>query len=171
MSLYPTPPPTTFGLLSDGVDGIRQTLRVMVRLQRQWKKDPGIVALASSLVKNLPQGDTIAEVRALHAFVRDRIRYTNDTYGVETIRTPKATLDSGVGDCDDKSLLLSALLGAIGRPTRFVAMGFKSTESYSHVLAQVRLGPKGKWYSLETIKNVPAGWEPDGATRLLCAYN
>src|SRR3972149_621421 len=158
MSHYPRPRPTTFGELPSGVEGIRRTLRIMVQMQRHWKKDPGIRQLAADLVKNLPQGDTTAEVKVLHAFVRDRIRYTNDIHGIETLQTPRATLEMEVGDCDDKSLLLAALLGAIGRATRFVALGFSAEERYSHVLPQVRLGSRGQWFYLETIKPVEAGW-------------
>jgi transglutaminase-like putative cysteine protease len=163
--------PTTFGTLENGVPGIRETLHHMVRLQRQWKKDPGVRELAAQLVRTLPQGDTTASVKALHAFVRDCIRYTADIDMVETLQTPRATLELGIGDCDDKSLLLASMLGAIGIRSRFIAVGFGAVERYTHVLVQVRLGSEGKWYYLETIKNVPAGWRPKGIKWQLCAHN
>lgn len=156
-------------MLPDGVPGIRQTLKIMCKLQREWRKDPGIRELAARLVRNLPQGDKSGSVRQLHAFVRDHIRYTNDIEGVETIQTPRATLELEIGDCDDKSVLLGSLLGAIGLKVRFVALGFGPVENYSHVLPQVRLG-RG-WYYLETIKPVPAGWSPDNVKWRLEAHS
>lgn len=141
----------------------------MVQLCRKWKKDPGIVELAGSLVRQLPQGDTTSEVQAIQRFVRDCIRYTNDPQGVEWVRDPKACLELGVGDCDDKSLLVCTLLAAIGRPTRYAAIWLKGRDRYSHVCAQARLGRK--WYFLETIKPVEAGWRPRDIERVLYAHN
>jgi transglutaminase-like putative cysteine protease len=171
MNYYPAARPTTFGMLPDGPAGIRQTMKIMVSLVRQWKKDPGVRELATQLVRDLPQGDTTAEVRALHAFVRDHIRYTNDTRNVETIQTPRATLELGVGDCDDKSTLLASLLESIGRPTRFVALAFGTPARYSHVLVETMLGSNRQWYPLETIKPVVAGWAPANVTKKLILHN
>jgi transglutaminase-like putative cysteine protease len=141
----------------------------MVQLCRKWKKDPSIVELAGDLVKSLPQGDKSAEARAVQRFVRDCIRYTNDPRGVEWIRDPKAVLEMGVGDCDDKSLLCATLLESIGCPTRFGAVWLKGSGRYSHVCAQGRLGKQ--WYWLETIKPVEAGWRPRDIERVLYAHN
>lgn len=171
MNLYPTPRPMTLGRVPSGREGIKQTLHVMSRLCRKYKKDPGIVELACSLVRDLPQYDKAGEIRALHAFVRDNIRYTNDIRGVETVRTPRATLEMGTGDCDDKSLLLAALLEAIGKATRFVAVGFGDGTGLSHVLVEVRHGKSGRWVPLETIKPVEAGWSPANVQRRMVAHN
>ena len=169
MSFYSSGRPTQFGELPAGPDGIATTLKLMGDYVKAWKKDPGINQLSTSLVRNLPQGDISAEVKALHAFVRDNIRYTNDTTGVETLRDPRATLEMGVGDCDDKATLLATLLESIGRKTRFVAMGFGPTRDYSHVLVEVRVG-RG-WFPLETIKPVAAGWSPNGVTHRMLYHN
>ncbi len=169
MSLYPSPRPQTIGMLPSGQAGIAATLKVMVKLAREYKKDPGVREVATRLVRNLPQYDVMAEVRALHAFVRDGIRYTGDIRGVETVQTPKATLELGVGDCDDKSLLLAALLESINRPARFVAVGINGGP-FSHVLTETRVGRVGRWLPLETIKPVTAGWSPQNVTSKMFAH-
>jgi transglutaminase-like putative cysteine protease len=171
MNFYPAPRPMTLERIPNGREGIKRTLQAMSRITRVFKKDAGIRELALSLVRDLPQYDTTGEVKALHAFVRDHIRYTGDITRVETIQTPKATLEMGGGDCDDKSTLLAALLEAIGRPTRFVAVGFGAGDGHSHVLVEVRAGKSGKWVPLETIKPVQAGWGPAGVTRRMVAHN
>jgi len=60
---------------------------------------------------------------------------------------------------------LAALLRAIGRPSRFVAMAMHGSDLYSHVLVQTPWN-KG-WMNLETIKPVEAGWTPAGATKIM----
>jgi transglutaminase-like putative cysteine protease len=145
------------------------TLKAMVRLAREFKKDAGVREVAASLVRQLAQYDTAGEIRVLHAFVRDGIRYTSDIAGVETLQTPKATLEMGVGDCDDKALLLSALLESIGKKTRFVAIGMCG-RPLSHVLVEVRMGRKGRWLPLETIRPVEPGWFPPDVTSKMEAH-
>jgi hypothetical protein len=171
MNLYPAPRPMTLARIPSGREGIKQTLQAMSRLTRQYKKDSGVRERACQLVRNLPQYDSAGEVKALHAFVRDNIRYTNDITRVETVQTPRATLELGVGDCDDKSVLLASLLESIGRPTRFVAVGFGEGGGHSHVLVEVLAGRSGRWVPLETIKPVEAGWEPAGIKRRMVAHN
>ena len=169
MSLYPEPRPMTLGLVPDGPEGVAATLRAMVKLARQYRRDPGVMQLARRLVTHLPQYDRAGEVKALHAFVRDSIRYTNDPQDVELLQTPRATLEMGTGDCDDKSTLLASLLASIGRRARFVAIGMRPLgNSYEHVLVEVQNG-KG-WLPLETIKPVEAGWYPKGVARRMVAH-
>lgn len=171
MNFYPGARPTVMGRIPSGREGIKATLQAMSRLVRSFKKDQGIRELASSLIRDIPQYDLNGEVRALHAFVRDCIRYTNDIRGVEMVQTPRVTLERGTGDCDDKSTLLATLLESIGRPTRLVAVGFHEGGGHSHVLVEVRLGRAGKWVPLETIKPVEVGWQPAGIKRRMVAHN
>lgn len=168
MSFYPTPRPYTLGSVPDGDEGIAATLRIMVGLARQYQKDPGVRELAASLVSSLPQYDRLGEVKALHAFVRDSIRYTNDPVNTELVQTPVATLQMGVGDCDDKATLLATLLESIGRPARYRAVAIGPSNDLSHVLTETRLG-KG-WLPLETIEPVPVGWFPPNVTRSMLAH-
>jgi len=171
MNYYPAPPPMLIGRVPSGREGIKRTLHAMSRMVKAFKKDSGVRALAGELVREVPQYDGPGEVRALHAFVRDCIRYTGDIAGVETLQTPRRTLETGIGDCDDKSTLLAALLESINRKTRFVAVGFQEGGGLSHVLVEVRAGKSGKWVPLETIKPVPAGWRPAGIKREMVAHN
>ncbi|MBW3003219.1 transglutaminase-like domain-containing protein [Candidatus Woesearchaeota archaeon] len=59
-------------------------------------------------------GIKMCQIKALVYFVRDRIDYVSDPEYREYIQTPEATLYSGAGDCEDKSVLLVGLLKAIG---------------------------------------------------------
>lgn len=147
----------TLQALPDGIAGVKQTLALMVKLTRAGKDTWPVRRLAERLVIDLPQKSYLAEVRAIHEYVRDHIRYTLDIRDTETLATPEQTILRGLGDCDDKSLLVSALLESIGHPTRFVAVG-REPMDFCHVLVETRIGEK--WVSVETTENVPVGWYP-----------
>ena len=150
-------PPSTLQMIPSGPAGTRKTLSIMRQLVRAGKKSLAVRQLAVSLTKGLTQKDWAAEVSAAHAFVRDRIRYTKDINGVETLHTPEMVLQNAQGDCDDKSILLASLLESLGHKTRLVAVGFRKN-SYSHVYPEVLLG--NDWISLETTEPVNIGWKP-----------
>lgn len=145
--------------LSSGLAGIRETLNYMRRFVDQYKTHPVIRELALKLTRGINQKAYSEEAGALCAFVRDRIRYTRDINGVETVQTPLKTLEYGAGDCDDKATLLAALLESIGFETRFHAMGFKP-QDVSHVLLECDIN--GTWVALETTEPVAMGWIPQG---------
>lgn len=140
-----------------GKAGVVATLKLMRNLVRQYKKDLTIRNLALSIIRNLNQKAWKDEIKYIHAFVRDKIRYVRDIRGIETIYTPVQILNVKQGDCDDKSVLLATLLESINHPTRFIAVGF-IPKNYSHVYVETKLGKK--WIPLETTENVPMGWEP-----------
>src|SRR5271168_1090320 len=162
-SFYPAARPMTLRGLPGGRAGTAETLKEMARLAKEGARDAGVIQVASELVRNLGQYDRVGEVCALHAFVRDSIRYTNDPIDLELVRTPRAILEMGVGDCDDKSILLACLLRCIGRPSRYVAIMMKGQSSFSHVYVETPLGKR--WIPLETIKPVAAGWGPDNVIK------
>lgn len=143
----------------------------MRELVRNFRKNLTIRNLAGSLVGNLRQKDFNGEIKTLHAYVRDSIRYLKDIHGVETIQTPLVTLQNQFGDCDDKATLLASLLESIGHPTRFVAVGFQNPGDYQHVYVESRAGNRVSWIALETTQNVPAGWEPKNVVTRLRVYN
>lgn len=151
--------PTYLGALPPGESGTRATLDVMRRLARRFKTDDTIRTTAIELTADLPPKDWAGQVRALFTFVRDRIRYTRDVFGVETLQTPIVTLDLAAGDCDDKSTLLAALLLSIGHPARFVAVGFTSPGNYQHVYVETLIGKS--WFALDpTVQTATVGWRP-----------
>lgn len=131
----------------------------MAEIIRDSSRAPEIVAKARSLVRNLPPGDYAGEAAALHAFVRDRIRYTGDPYSEDLYAWPHVTLQQGAGDCNNKVLLFGALARALGFPVRLL-FAFKNaapdlrTEFPSHVLAAVDVykgeRERRQWWPVET---------------------
>ena len=69
---------------------------------------------------------------------------------------------SRMGDCDDQSALLGALLESIGIPTRFVVAGY-SGDYFEHVYLQAWLDSDG-WVDMDATEPHPMGWSPPDAT-------
>lgn len=164
------PTKATLRGIPDGMPGAITTLKVMRDLVRASIREPA-QRVRETALGITSSGGWIAQIREIQSWVQDNIRYiqdpTDDTGGVELVQTPQKTLDYAAGDCDDQSVLVSALLSALGHPTRFIAVGFNG-QPLSHVLVQTKVGSSGDdrrdWASVETIQPQPLGWFPPGVT-------
>lgn len=137
----------------------------MRRLVQEAVQRLDVTQVAHDLVRELPGRDARAELGRLLAWVRDRLRYTNDPVGplrsIELVKAPWAALEEierhgrFVGDCDDAVVLLAALLGAVGRPVRIVAgpVDAKRPLELSHVWLEAWDGER--WTALDPIM---PGW-------------
>lgn len=150
-------------VVDNGPRGTRQTLQRMAAIIRRSIGDAELRQYAGRIVRGLPQKDFRGEIEAVHAFVRDRIRYTLDPQGIELLQEPRYILQERVGDCDDKSILVCSLLGNLGHRTRLIAVG-PSMRSFVHVFAQVRdrrvaneRDPRA-WINLECTEPWPVGF-------------
>jgi transglutaminase-like putative cysteine protease len=132
--------------IPNGTAGTKETLKQMARFVRAGKTHPHIFTLARRLIANVPQKDWAGEARAIHKFVRDKIRYVKDVAGVETVQTPEKTLEFRSGDCDDKSILVASLLQSIGHPVRFVVVG-PEPNKFTHVYVETKIGRR--WVAVE----------------------
>jgi len=128
-------------------------MKTMKSLINQGKKNPRVRLLAGDIVRYLSPKDWINEARSIQRWVRDNIRYTKDIVGVETLHSAEKVLELGYGDCDDKTILVAAMLESIGHPTKLKAVGF-SKKSLSHIYPLVKI--KNKWIPVETTEK---GWE------------
>lgn len=105
--------------------------------------------------RGLKQKDFTGEARRCLEYVRDNIRYVRDIADVETLHDPVTLLKIGAGDCDDKAILLAALLLSIGHDRlRFIAMA-QAPDQYGHVWLQDYIG--GCWVDLEPTEPIPFG--------------
>lgn len=145
---------TNYNLLGSysGVSGIKQTLSRMSEIVTGYKTAPWIRETALSVLSPIPEKNFKVEAATLLHFVQERIRYTLDVAGVETLQTPVQTMRIGQGDCDDQSMLLASLLMSVGLKARFAAVG-QVRGVYSHVLVQVNIA--GAWVFADPIMR---GW-------------
>lgn len=143
--------------IGSGNSGVIDTLKVMRRMVREYRRNPEIISTAQQILQAVPEKWWIAELSALLRFVQYQIRYTLDVDEVEVLQSPVHLLQTMQGDCDDKSTLLATLIEASGHKAKFVAVGFDGI-NLSHVLVAAQVGED--WISLETTEQVNAGWFP-----------
>lgn len=173
-----------------GLDAVRATLKKMAAIIRKYTSDATTVNAARALCVNAGVRDQRVDrrkcIQVLQNFVRDHIAYFYDPRMTELLQTPPQTLSVGTGDCDDKTILLMALLESIGMETEILAVGGSGKgwdpqgvnpvdpslpPAFSHVLGAVRCGPlTGRlppfldgWLILETIvAGAQPGYKPPG---------
>lgn len=162
--------PVSRSVLPEGEAGVDVTVQKMAELAHsQWgSKSARIRALAMNIINRarVPQKDYYGEIVAIHNWVKNplNIRYFRDPVGQETLATPEQTaFNLKGGDCDDKTVLEMALLGAVGIPTYPVVVG-TSPGSYSHVYLHAVVPPgrhrkAGQVVPLDPIMPWPAGAE------------
>lgn len=154
----------TRGRLPAGDAGTRRTLEMMRSLAAEGSKDVRVRETAIAILRSAQARahDNVAELRALFQFVRDRIRFTSDILGVETLQGPAYTLRVMAGDCDDRATLLVALARSVGLPVdlsfKVVATNARAPGRFSHVYVVGTVG--GKRIAMDpTYGDNRLGWE------------
>jgi len=118
----------------------------MQKLAREGAKDQLVRLTAINTVRGAgARGhDPTAQLGALFRFVRDRVMFIGDVAQVETLQSPRFTLHSMAGDCDDRAILLVAMARSIGIPAdlkfRVIAANPKAPSRFSHVYVVARIG-------------------------------
>jgi hypothetical protein len=193
----------TLSIGDNGLDAVRGTLKKMAAVVRKYSSDVTTGTTARDILRMGGISDirkhkqARASIALLQHWVRDNIAYVYDPPEVELIQTPPYTIEHETGDCDDKAILLNAMLSSVGFQTAFLAVGgngpgWSSADGmgssdgiedadgipppFSHVLSSVKLGSssgRGPWYldgwtPLETIvPGAEPGWMPPGVAVIL----
>lgn len=141
----------------------------MELLIEEAKTEPTIRRIAASVLKKkksdgsweVGERDWKGEVVALFDYVRENVRYTLDIAEVELFQRPERTLELGIGDCDDETMLLAALLRNVGYPVALKAIGLRGNDYYQHVYLIVGIPPENPstWMALDPSRPEEPGWE------------
>jgi hypothetical protein len=83
-----------------------------------------------------------SQLAVLFHFVKKRMRYQADPYGIEYTENPLMALRLGAGDCDDQAILMASLLGSMGIPWRLHHLiNFDSDgDKIAHLIAEAYVG-------------------------------
>ena len=145
--------------LPDGAPGTAATVAIMAQLAAgaHGAQSPAIRDLAVSIVAGVPGMDFAGELAAVLGWVRSHCTYRLDPVDLERVQTPAVSLEQRAGDCDDLAVLVAALVGALGHPSRFVTGGMMRG-AWSHVWLEADAG--GRWLALDACDpdRNPAGW-------------
>lgn len=160
----------SFFPLFGGDYGILQTVNRMKGLVYRVMRLPAqpIRNRAESILRFVQERDDLEEVRALFYFVQDHFHYINDPFDIELIKSPEVS-DAEItrtgffmGDCDDASTYLAALLKSVGYSPSFVVASPSDSDTFdlSHVYVSVGIPAYDLPIALDiTARGKPFGWE------------
>lgn len=158
------------GPLPSGDRGTTRTLEYMRTMVLAGAKQRVVRETAINIVRGAGalEHKPLRQLAALFRFVRDRVMFIGDVAGVETLQSPRYTLHTMAGDCDDRATLLAALARSIGIPAelrfRVIAANPQFPRSFSHVYVVARL--LGRDIPLDpTYHHNGFGFEYPGALR------
>lgn len=131
--------------LRPGLAGVSRTVEIMRELIERGGRDPLVIEQARSLVLDVPERAERAEIQRLYHWVQERVRFTRDPLNAETIVDPvemvrRIQSEGAVGeDCDGATVLLGALLNAIGYPAEIVVFSHRPDGEPDHVLLETEI--------------------------------
>lgn len=166
MRRYITPPPEspkiTLGRIPRGYRGTGKTIEHMMGLIRQGVKDFYVrqKAIDILLEKGVKPKDYLGEIKALFEWVQRNVRYTKDPFRLEVLHSARRMLELRAGDCDDMSILLGAMLEAIGHPVRLVIVGPDPLRPHLFTHVYLEVFYKGRWIPLDATMPHAMGWAP-----------
>lgn len=157
-----------FFSLFSGDPGIFQTVQKIKKVIDFALHDPSqrVRLRAESIVRNVPEANKQLQAEALFRFVVGHYHYVNDPIGIEYLKSPEIvdaeihTQGTFVGDCDDATAYLAALLKSIGIPVRIVVIQPKNTPGleFRHVFPSAFFA--NEWHTMDpTAKGKPDDWE------------
>ncbi len=109
-----------------------------------------VEALANSLKGNSDE----QTFQNIWNYVRQNIRYQNDEQGIEQLRTPQRTLHDKIGDCDDFSILISAILTNLNINHELVVAAYKSKDKWQHIYPAA-YDNQGIRYVIDCVPEIP----------------
>jgi Transglutaminase-like superfamily len=159
--------------IPEGYPGTLRTVEHIKQLMRQGAKDFHVRQTAIDVLfqRRVKAKDYVGEIKALFEWVQQNIRYTKDTFRLEVLHSARRMLELRAGDCDDFSILLGAMLEAIGHPVRLVLTGPnpQRQDLFSHIYLEVYC--KGRWLALDATMPHPMGWAPRTSVRKVVAID
>jgi hypothetical protein len=157
--------------IPSGYRGTLKTVEHICDLIKRGAKDFNVrqTAIDILLQRSVKPKDYLGEIKALFEWVQQNVRYTKDTFRVEVLHSAKRMLELRAGDCDDMSIVLGAMLEAIGHPVRLALSGPDPLrpDLFSHIYLEVF--HKGRWIPLDATMPHPMGWSSQALVKKIIA--
>jgi len=160
----------SYSALIGGDYGIYQTVSQLRGLILQALTDPSaaIRLRAEDILGPVTERDEHGEVTAIFEYVQNALHYVDDPTDIELLKSPlliDQTISqngSFMGDCDDASGYLAALLKSVGYSVQLVIVTPEAAPGYDyrHIFVRVWMPKAGQWVNLDaTAKSYPMGWQ------------
>ncbi len=159
--------------IPEGYPGTMRTARHITNLIKLGAKNFQVRQTAIDILvqRGVKPKDYVGEITALFEWVQQNVRYTKDTVRVEVLHSAPRMLELRAGDCDDFSILLGAMLEAIGHPVRLVLTGPDPLRQdlFSHIYVEAYCN--GRWIPLDATMHYPMGWAPRAIVKKVIALD
>lgn len=167
--------------LTDSESSTAITVRRMCSHVRHAIRTPIVRSAALAILKACPSRDQATVGCAIWAWVKHRVRFVhdddliwklfNEVDQLELLIAPDVLLSLSLaeGDCDDFTMLICALAGALGLTCQIVCICSDPREPsrFSHVYPQLAVTDDGapRWLALDAANGDAPGWRvPDEHT-------
>ena len=106
------------------------------------------------LAKEL-EGDSIEETSEnIWNYIRENITYKLDNDGFEELRTPIRTIVDGIGDCDDFTILTSAILLNLGISHEYRVAAYDGVGQFQHIYVAA-FDQAGNKFIIDAVPQIP----------------
>jgi hypothetical protein len=143
----------------------------IIRMTKKGRDDPEFRKIVSQILTRkcgrradgqtihcVPEKNWEAEVATIFYWVRNHVRYTRDTHNIDVFQHPLRTLQLGIGDCDDVSSLLGAILLAAGYGVVFRVIRTTQSNDWDHIFVIVEIPRSGHMVLPITAVVPKRGW-------------
>lgn len=141
---------------------VKLVIRQVYRSLDTPQKIAEMRALVGNIISPSPckQKDYKCYLGSILDWVRANIKYVRDPETLDTFQTAQRTLELGIADCDDFSILIATMLKSIGIPVIFKVVSTDGI-TYSHIYPLAGLPPHKpeKWIAIDATIDKPLGYE------------
>lgn len=131
----------------------------------KYTGDPRVIDFASWLIRKYKVAgrDETGLARAIQVYSQDYVKYFREK--PERFASPMRTVKWGIGDCDDKSILIASVLRSFRIPVKLKFLKYEAPQKdgtikkISHVYPLAKLD--GKWVALESVHKWALGDDPE----------
>ena len=146
------------------VETIEDSLRIIgAEIVRSAPEVRGIVGRLLSEKRGddwaIEERDTHAELSAIHNYVLENVKYMPDVRDFDTFQRALLTVDYGIGDCDDMTILVGAMAMSVGYPVRLRVTD--SSGQWDHIYAMIGVpqDDPDEWVASDVASGQRVGWE------------
>lgn len=131
----------------------------------KWTGNPLLVDFSAKLIKlmNIPERDELALARGIQKFAQYKIKFFREK--PERFASPLRTIVWGIGDCDDKSIVIASILRTFRIPIKLKFIRYEKKQEdgtikkISHVYPLAKIN--GSWAALESVHKWQLGDDPE----------
>lgn len=134
---------------------VPHTLDLMAAYARRDRIADPVRHAAHVATQGVDVQDRHEVARSVWRYIKNRVRWVPDSFGVELVQTPVATLRYKYADCDGQATLAAAMLSSLGIPTGFEAIAHRREGVFDHVYAVYFAGDE--WHMIDPTTTLRPG--------------